>query len=405
VKRFLGVFALATVGVGLAVLAIDLGLRILYPHVPIITTDPRVGTLLRPNLSVRQAFGGHERVVTVRTNAFGLRGAELPRAKPDGTRRVLALGDSFTFGDAVQSEEAWPSQLEQRLNGGATGPYEVINAGVGGYGTAHELLLSRLLVRTLQPDLVVLGLSVVNDVLDNLCIDEASYGPRANAPCFTLEGDHLVLAGPVASPARPRSATWTIPGARATEFFRGQIMRLTLSHPRVLDLARSVGLPVDLPYQPATIAGWYDDRYRERGWALTRRLLVEMRTELAAQDIPLLILVVPASVQAEEDGGAKKTILRRLGGERPAIRAFLADPARPETLIARFCADEKIACVDPLPALSVAGTKGQRAYYRLDQHWTPYAHGVAAELIATRLHEFGWDLGWRTPRGLNARAR
>jgi lysophospholipase L1-like esterase len=389
--RWLASGVLAVVAAAMAFLVIDAGLGVLYPQVPIITLDPRLGTLLRPNLSVRKAFGGHERVVTVTTNTFGLRGAELPAAKPAGTRRILALGDSFTFGDAVQIDETWPSQLVLRLNGGVARHYEVVNAGVGGYGTAHAILLSSILVPPVQPDLVVLGFSVVNDILDNLCVDEASYGPRQNAPCFRLDGDRLVLAEPAPiDRARAPSSSWGTPGSRAAEFFWGQLRRLTLWNPHVLDVAQRLGVRLELPYMPATIASWYDDRYSERGWALTRRLLAELHDRLAAQGVPLVVLIIPGSVQAEGAEGAKKAILRSLGGEQRAIRAFLEDPTKPQTLIARFCVEARIECVDPLPSLLDVERQGQRAYYPLDQHWTPEAHGVAAEVVAQRLRQTGW---------------
>ncbi len=50
------------------------------------------------------------------------------------TPRVLAIGDSFTHGDEVRAEDAWPSQLADRL--GVT----VVNYGVGGYGIDQAIL-------------------------------------------------------------------------------------------------------------------------------------------------------------------------------------------------------------------------------------------------------------------------
>lgn len=387
-RRWIAAAALAAASAAVAFFAIDLGLRVLYPQVPIITLDARLGTSLRPNLSVRKTFGGHERVVTVTTNAMGLRGAEVPADKPRGVRRILALGDSFTFGDGVQLDETWPRQLEARLNV-AGRQYEVVNAGVGGYGTAHELLMSGALVPSVQPDLVVLGFSVVNDVLDNLCVDEASYGPRSHAPCFTLDGDRLALAEP-APATRPASSGWTAPGARAAQFFRDELRRLAFWNPHVLDVARRLGLRLELPYMPATITSWYDERYSERGWALTRRLLVEIRDRLAARGLPLVVLVIPASVQVEDADGPKKTILRALGGEHRAVRAFLGDPTRPQALLAGFCRETDMECVDPLASLLDAERRGRRAYYPLDQHWTPLGHALGADAVAARLRQTGW---------------
>ena len=76
-------------------------------------------------------------------------------------------------------------------------------------------------------DLVVLGFSVVNDILDNLCVDEASYRPRPNAPCFTLDGDRLAFSEPPPSAPRPASRSRSTPGSRAADFAASQVRRLT----------------------------------------------------------------------------------------------------------------------------------------------------------------------------------
>jgi lysophospholipase L1-like esterase len=46
------------------------------------------------------------------------------------SRKVVALGDSFTFGLGVADDQTWPARLEQKLRGS----HSVINAGTIGYG-------------------------------------------------------------------------------------------------------------------------------------------------------------------------------------------------------------------------------------------------------------------------------
>ena len=66
----------------------------------------------------------------VSTNSEGLRGTqEYPAARPAGQRRIIALGDSFTFGDGVNDDEVWPAQLASMLP-----KTDVINLGVSGFG-------------------------------------------------------------------------------------------------------------------------------------------------------------------------------------------------------------------------------------------------------------------------------
>jgi GDSL-like lipase/acylhydrolase family protein len=380
---WIGRAVLAVVGLAMATLALEIGLRVLYPDVPIIRRDERVGSLARPNLDVRKTFGGHERVVRVATNAFGLRGAEVPTGKTPGLRRVLALGDSFTFGDAVEAEEAWPAQLERLLNGGASpGRWHVVNAGIPGHGTGQQLLLSRLLEERVRPDVVVLGFTVVNDVLDNLCVEEASYTPKRGVPCFVLDGQRLALVTPPRiEPAPARRAR-----LRVVDFVAGEARRLTLGHPRLLALAGWSGVAADLPYVPATIASWYDPRYAEPGWRLTRRLLTELREQFHAQRVPLVVLVIPAALQVDP---GLQSALRAFGARHAAVQDFLGEPARPQRLVADFCRSAALDCVDALPALQELGERGTRTYYSIDNHWTPAAHARAADLVAHRLADRG----------------
>src|SRR5215510_907252 len=76
-----------------------------------------------------------------RINSHGLRDREYDYAKPPGTFRILALGDSYTEGLQFDLEQIWPKMLERRLNTRGGGfKYEVINAGRSGMGTGIEYL-------------------------------------------------------------------------------------------------------------------------------------------------------------------------------------------------------------------------------------------------------------------------
>src|SRR5439155_640014 len=51
----------------------------------------------------------------VHINALGLRGPEIARTPPPGRTRILALGDSMTFGYYLEEGETWPARLEALL--------------------------------------------------------------------------------------------------------------------------------------------------------------------------------------------------------------------------------------------------------------------------------------------------
>jgi hypothetical protein len=114
------------------------------------------------------------------TNSRGLRDArEFPYAKPAGTLRVLALGDSHTQGYEVRQEATFSAVLERYLNGHGV-KAEVLNAGVSGFSTAEAAAYLEAEGQRYQPDVVVLGF-YANDYEDNL-----------KAGLFGLEGGKLI---------------------------------------------------------------------------------------------------------------------------------------------------------------------------------------------------------------------
>jgi lysophospholipase L1-like esterase len=66
-------------------------------------------------------------------NPQGVRGLPVSPDKPPGTLRILAVGDSNTFGWDVDDGANWPAQLQALF--AATRPTEVVNAGVWGYSS------------------------------------------------------------------------------------------------------------------------------------------------------------------------------------------------------------------------------------------------------------------------------
>ena len=101
-------------------------------------------------------------------NAMGCRGRDYPIPRsPEGTR-ILVLGDSLALGAGVHQADTLASQLEGLLNSGPPGvdalpEYEVINCGVGGYGTHDAVKLYETLLVTYEPDVVLLVMTPDDD--------------------------------------------------------------------------------------------------------------------------------------------------------------------------------------------------------------------------------------------------
>jgi lysophospholipase L1-like esterase len=135
--------------------------------------DDRAGYRLAPGFSGRIERNG---VVTeFATSSLGLRAAEL--GPKDGTR-ILALGDSFTWGWGVPQGEEWISVTGRKLNEAlGRDAVETVNGGVNGYGTENALALLERIGPEVSPDLVLLGF-FANDYTDNFFGAKGIYTVR-----------------------------------------------------------------------------------------------------------------------------------------------------------------------------------------------------------------------------------
>ena len=97
---------------------------------------------------------------------------------------LLAVGDSFTFGDGVSDRETWPAQL-QRLSG-----HRVLNGGVSGYGFDQIVLRAESLAAAVQPSLIIVGF-----IADDILRTELKRLWWRDKPWFALERGQLVLNG------------------------------------------------------------------------------------------------------------------------------------------------------------------------------------------------------------------
>jgi len=111
---------------------------------------------LDPELGWRYAPGRASGQYT--SNHWGARGPRDPAARPpEGVLRVAAFGDSFVHGNEVADDEAWSHVLEDLDPG-----IEVLNFGVGGYGTDQALLRYERHAPDLNARVIVLGFTSVD---------------------------------------------------------------------------------------------------------------------------------------------------------------------------------------------------------------------------------------------------
>lgn len=99
---------------------------------------------------------GREFSYLIKSNSKGFRDREFSFEIPSGKKRIIVLGDSFTFGHGVENDEAYPKVLERQL--AARGPFEVINAGIPANSLSDYIRLVKELSGSYRADIVMMGL-------------------------------------------------------------------------------------------------------------------------------------------------------------------------------------------------------------------------------------------------------
>jgi hypothetical protein len=324
--------------------------------------------------------------ILFRVNSRGLRGPERDYPKPEGTRRLMILGDSFAAGYYVQENETLRAVLEDVLNAGGCGPVETISGGTIAYSTDQEYLFYKIEGRRYQPDALLL-MFYYNDLYYNA----SSTGPGAEAkPYFELQGGALTLRNsPLSPPAESGTHNRTNPGVNRPKPWRGS-MALRLLSRRTVDAAPGLhaflarlGLtePVsnDAPREYLPFGPGNREEVQDM-WGRTRALLAALRDDAAREHTPVAVLYVPVRFEVNDE--AWELTRKRYRWGRRWDRTVVYE--RLESI----CRELNVPLIDPREALRRAESAGRPAYYTRDTHWTAVGNAVAAhaaEPVARRV--------------------
>jgi len=126
-------------------------------------------SLLFPSGSL-VAHDSSEFSVTVKISDAGIRDRHYQAGTPkEGTTRIVAVGDSFTFGWGVENDQAWPNVLERQLlatqSSSKLNVIEVLNFGYPGASPiGYEQSVAQA-IKHFQPQVVVLGILQGDDLI------------------------------------------------------------------------------------------------------------------------------------------------------------------------------------------------------------------------------------------------
>lgn len=317
----------------------------------VMDADPNVSYRLRPG-SVSRLHRG----IVAHINGQGYRDHELAPRRP-GELRILAIGDSFTFGTNVADDEPYPQVLEALLAADGTRPVEVINTGVPGWGPVQYAAFYEHEGRALAPDLVLVGLYVGND----------AYSPhrRIGQVRLTAVSGHRVARASLDDPLLP----W-----RLLLYDHSHLYRLI--HNRTQLASRDFRRADCEEFSPAVVAleRSYLRVHQRRGarsekaTAAAVDQLLRIARAAQADGAPTLVVLIPDEMQVHPS-------LREAVLEGRASGGY--DFSMPQSLIAERLERQGVAVVDLLPDLRAADV----CLHMNDIHWTPEAHRLAAEVL------------------------
>ncbi len=291
--------------------------------------DPLLGFVPQPGSRARPEARWH-----VNIDAQGLRENGGPR--PAGLP-ILAVGDSYTFGEEMEDDQTWPAFLERELHA------PVLNAGVSAYGLDQIVLRAERLLAARRVRAMLVSF-IPDDVLRCQC---SVFGGRPK-PYFDVQDGRLALRN-VPVPQLLVMRPWgreLVPRSRLLAWIHN------VSHPNQV-------------------------RAHAHGQRVAR-LLIARLGEQARRGVPVLLLVqgpIPP-------GQGRRPRFEE--GTLPSLREL-----------------EQVAAHSGMPSLNLVEAAwqesrkrpGRRAELYLHEaggHMTAEGNAWAARQVAVKLRELGW---------------
>lgn len=360
VKSWIGNLALVAaatlVGLLLAEGALRVtGHRLIFPQM--FVEDPHTVFRLKPGANVRTINAGFfDYEYTV--NDRGLRSSgdvTVPSASGGSRKRVLFVGDSFTFGVGVNDSETYPARVGARLRDWCDFPVETLNAGVGGFGTSHELSFLQHYGWRFDPDVVVVGF-LTSDPEDNslnglhrMVGDRLVEIPASERPGWGLIQAHKHVPG----------YTWLVAHSTLFNWTRQRIGNLVAQRAAARE-AR--GVPTQ-SVEPAR-----DEEREAARWNLTAAIFDRIRAQADSHDVQLVVAIIP-------HGGT-------LGNYYAAGRD--ADVDR----MLEICREQQLTCVNVAESMRRARpTAAPASLYLREGHFNATGYDLVGDAVARRLAE------------------
>lgn len=320
--------------------------------------------------------------VDVTISQAGLRDRDFAATADESVTRIVAVGDSFTFGWGVPLEDAWPKVLEQELNRGGTTRSEVINFGFPGASPVDYAWMAKTAIRHFHPDLLLIGTLQGDDLIQLVEQEpqERAWTTRVGQATFpTLTRWLQPEPGPMESyrsvflksQAYIRSTFTPVQQQRygkLPDLVQG-CFENGLLNPSLLQTA--INQP-DRFARPLTGQQQWRDQAR-REWTECLETLHDL---CQREGVRLVVAIVPDGPYVSAAAGRG---MKQIGYDIPGE---LRTCDIPDKIITEACQALQVRCLSSTAAFRRAD---EGDYYPLDGHFTSRGHRRLARTLAPRL--------------------
>ncbi len=309
---------------------------------------------------------------TFQTNSRGLRDKEYKLNKTEGIKRIVVLGDSFTWGFGVNNDEIYTERLESILPN-----TEVINLGVTAYQLWQEIIYLKREGIKYHPDIVIVGFSL-NDIwresnrkrnLDS----NANVGIEMISEQSNTESYFFILRQYLKKYIIQKSALCTFINDRinTNKSLVKSLAYLGIKPPLTGFEKLDMNITPALREYPNSLV---------QSWEATKSELRQLKRITADLGIRLIIVSIP-SVQSIQE----KTFMHTITFSIFETKDFDLD--KPYQLLKEFADKENIEVVIPVSVFRHMHKEGRVLYLKRDMHFNAAGHELFANAIADYLNK------------------
>lgn len=298
------------------------------------------------------------------TNSEGIRDNKVLKFNKDEEElRIFTIGDSFTYGLGLNLEETFQFKLENKLKNKLNRDVNVINAGVGGYGSKQSLELLRIEIKNYQPDIVLYNF-YNNDVTDDMKYEK-----------FTFENNCVISngIGKVRKFLFFNSKTYLLYETYKNYLTQGvKPIRNTLYKIRnLLNIEAKIGTPI--------LEKVYSDELKV-GWGNTLGNIKEMKSLCRKNDCDFILVYIPDRIQVNNDFRKDYLIRNNLNKEN-------FDFQKPGVILGNLSKKNRIIYVDLMEEFDKLKIdyNSLPVYYGFDPHFNKDGAEVWSDVLFEKI--------------------